>query len=99
VEKKVQIEIKGEIKELKGKEAEIAIEAIKRVLKHKEVEAEENEEEEIGINYYRYRRDLLDGKLPKDFSYAEALFEALNLKLQDPQQIADYILQKRKSCF
>ena len=41
--------------------------------------------------------NMIDVEKPEDFSYSEALIEALENGLKNPVEIADFIFKKRKS--
>jgi len=71
---------KKTVKILKGKKAEIALKAVQLVLK----------------SHKKIKIDIIDTSLPKNFSYARALIEALESDLENPIEIAEYVLKKLK---
>jgi len=68
---------------LRGKEAKTALKAIQYVLDN----VKSNKKIKI---------DIVDIGMPKNFSYAKVLLEALEYDLENPIEIADYILKKLK---
>ena len=72
---------KKTLKILKGKEAEVALKAMEYVMDNVK-------------GPKKIKIDIIVPGVPKNFSYANALLEALDCGLKNPVEIADYILKK-----
>jgi hypothetical protein len=92
-----KIKVRGKVvKVLEGKDAEMVSKAIEYVLEAIESSKDIRVEviEEPGRT--KLRREVRDMETPKNFSYSQALLEALEKGLKNPLEIAEYIFRKRK---
>jgi hypothetical protein len=78
----VRIRIGKKTKVLRGKEAEIALRAMQYIL-------------DTVKSHKKIKIDIVDTGLPKNFSYARTIDEAIKKKhLDNPIEVAEYILKK-----
>ncbi|HDM32100.1 MAG TPA: hypothetical protein ENG32_01920 [bacterium] len=89
---RVQIIIRGKIvKVLEGEEAEKAAKAIRLILKDVK-----NKRSTLILKPKITFVDISEENLPEEFSYSQAVLEALEKGLKDPYSIAEYVFQRKK---
>ena len=82
MEDEVRIKIgKKTVKILRGKEAEVALKAMQYIL-------------DTVKSHKKIKIDIIDEDIPKDFNYGQAVLEALESGLENPIEIADFVLKK-----